>query len=193
MFKLGDRNWKPFSIKDIFVTETNGKKLQVPTGAYIHRDNLACGNTPRITVTSLNNGIDSFCKSKHNNYRTFKNFISVSFLGTIFYHPYSASIDMKVHCLQLKDKSLNRYLSEFLITEIRNAIVNASYGNQLSSTDLPHIKIILPVDKKGDPDYDFMEQFIKEREEKKRNEYIEYAKRKISEIELTIRETNGGG
>ena len=37
-------------------------------------------------------------------------FISVSFLGTVFYHPYKASLDMKVHSLKLKSKELNEYI-----------------------------------------------------------------------------------
>lgn len=173
---LTDREWKEFYIKDIFITEYRKTYpfFQIPTGAYIHKNNLSIGETPRVTVTSQNNGIDSYYNSTDKNYRTFKNFISISFLGTIFYHPYKASLDMKVHCLQLKNKNLNKYLSIFLISEIKKNIENASYANQLSSTDFPNKKIILPVADNNQPDYAYMEQYIKNLMLKKYNAYIEY-------------------
>jgi len=183
MRNVSDREWKTFTIQDLFVTDiTNRGEVQVPTGAYVEKKYLENGTLPRVTVTSLNNGIDGFYSSNHSNYRVFKNFISVSFLGTIFYQQGEASLDMKVHCLKLKDRELNWYLSAFLISEIRNSIADSSYGNQLSSTDLPRKKILLPVDKKGLPDYAFMEDFIKEREAKKRSEYLQYAKAQLDKL-----------
>ena len=179
MCDLSEKTWSEFFIKDLFITEIYKNKLQIPTGAYINKKDLQDGIIPRITVTSQNNGIDSFCISSHKNFRTFTNFISVSFLGTIFYHPYTASIDMKVHCLQLKDKTLNQYLSLFLISEIKKSIENASYGNQLSSTDLPNKKIMLPVDKNGNPDYEYMEKYIEKIASSKRQEYLEYCTNSI--------------
>lgn len=175
--------WKEFEIQNVFITEAKSKKSQVPTGAYIHKENLLNGTTPRITVTSQNNGIDGYYISSDKNYRVFSNFISVSFLGTIFYHPYEASLDMKVHCLKLKDRELNFHISMFLISEIKKSIENASYGNQLSSTDLPHKKIMLPINEFGKPDYEFMEQYIKEREAIKRKEYLKYCSTQLKKIE----------
>lgn len=173
MLNLNDRGWKAFAIKDIFITEQK-KIIQVPTGAYVHKTKLQNGKTPRITVTSFNNGVDGYYTSTDKNYRVFNNFISVSFLGTVFYHPYEASIDMKVHCLQLIDKRLNRYISKFLVAEIKQSISNASYGDQLSSTDLPNKMIMLPTTDDGTPDYAFMEQYIKEREDKLKQKYINF-------------------
>ena len=52
--------------------------IQVPTGAYINKEDLKKGDTPRITVSSKNNGVDGYYDSSHKNYRIHKNFISVS-------------------------------------------------------------------------------------------------------------------
>lgn len=172
MLSLNDRKWKEFFIKEIFITEINNRnQLQVPTGALVDKKYLSIGKEPRITVTSQNNGIYDFYTSQHKNYRVQNNFISVSFLGTIFYHPYQASLDMKVHCLKLKDRELDKYLSLFLITEIKKSIEDSSYGNQLSSTDLPRKKIMLPVDETGNPDYLFMSNYAKQIEKNKRESY----------------------
>ena len=40
-------------------------------------------------------------------------------------------------------------------------------------------KIVLPVDESGTPDYDFMEQYIKEREQQIVQKYIEYTGKNI--------------
>ena len=170
--KLEDREWKEFYFKDLFLTEKK-KKLQVPTGTYIHNDMLSNGITPRITVTSSNNGIYNYSISEHKNFRKYKNFISASFLGTVFYHQYEASIDMKVHALQLKNRELNSFLGVFFTTEIKKSISTASYGNQISSTDIPKKKILLPVNNKQ-PDYQFMEQYTKKIIKEKRDKYKKY-------------------
>ena len=181
MLSLNNREWKAFAIKDIFVTLNSGK--QVPTGAYIEKKYLHNGNTPRVTVTSTTNGIDNFWQTCHKNNREFENFISVNFLGDAFYQPYKASLDMKVHCLQLKDKPLNKDLALFLCSMLLNNTKNSNYGNQLSSTDIVDKKILLPIDSSNKPDYAFMEQFIAERESAKRKEYLEFAKAQLAQIE----------
>lgn len=172
---MRNREWKIFKISDIFETLNGTNGIQMPTGAYINRKDLKKGKIPRITVKDTNNGVDSFSYSEHNNFRTYKNFISVSFLGSVFYHPYKASLDMKVHALILKNRKLNLYIAEFLKIMIKNNLKNSSYGNQLSSTDLPNVKIYLPVNENEAPDYDFMENYIKEIKRvtsKKYNDYV---------------------
>ena len=94
----------------------------------------------------------------------FKNFISVSFLGGVFYHPHQVSIDMKVHVLIPREIKLNECIAQFIIVLIKNNLLHSSYGNQLSSTDLPRIKIMLPIDSAGNPNWQYMEDFIKAKE-----------------------------
>jgi hypothetical protein len=180
--KLTDREWKEFKIGDLFVLDEKKHKIpQIPTGACVHKNNLDKGNTPRITVTSMNNGIDNYWTSSHKNYRCYKNFMSVSFLGDCFYHRYKASLDMKVHCLKLKNYELNENMALFLLSCLKNNTKNSSYGNQLSSTDLPAKSILIPINRTGTPDYQFMEDYIKEIIQRKRKEYIEYAKGKLEQ------------
>ena len=160
MMKLNDREWKEFFIKDIVFLKKNDKQLQVPTGSNVSKSRLKKGAIPRITVTSHNNGIDSFYEGS-NLTREYENFISVSFLGDAFYHPYKATTDMKVHTFQL------------------------------ASTDLPLKKILLPVNSKGEPDYEFMEEYMKEKERKLKNRYKEYIKSNIKELQKRITKNRG--
>lgn len=159
--KIDIQNWKSFKIKDIFKTEQKGKQLQVPTGYMISKKHIKEGNIPRITVSGVNNGITGYFDSDHKDFRVYENFISISFLGTVFYQQQKASLDMKVHCLQLKDRPLNLFLGLFLVTIIRESIQNSSYSDQISSTVVPNLDIMLPIDKEGNPDYQYMELYIK--------------------------------
>ena len=142
---------------------------------------LEKGSTPRISVTSMNNGIVGYYKDVDSkNYRTYENCISVSFLGTVFYHPYRASFDMKVHCLKPIDRELRSGEALYLVACIQKLVNNNTYGNQTSSTDLPYMKIHLPVDKDGEPDWNYMQKRIEELE-KERIEELE--KERIEELE----------
>lgn len=170
MKKIDITEWKEFEIRELFLTENDRNKFQVPTGASIPKRYLRDGQTPRISATNVNNGILGYFEdvSYDKNYRCFENFISVSFLGTIFYHDYKASLDMKIHCLKLKDKELNKYIAFYLISVIRKVIQETEYKDQLSSTVLPYVKIKLPVDENKNPDWDYMENFIKRLETRER-------------------------
>ena len=171
---LEDKTWLPFKVKDLFETFKGSNGIQTHTGAYVPKNKLVAGRTPRITVRDTNNGVDGFYDSKDKNYREFENFISVSFLGSVFYHPYKASLDMKVHALILKDRNMNKYIAEFLKVMIKMNTQHSSYGNQLSSTDLPNLRILLPVDKNKMPDWQYMENYSMKVIYDKMNKYLKY-------------------
>lgn len=131
------------------------------TGAAISKNIFGEGTIPRITATSLNNGISLFTDNcQHKNFREAQNVISYSFLGDVFYHPYKLSLDMKIHFFSLKSRSLNQYIGLFLVQCLKNSIVDPSYGNQISIADLKKMKINLPINIGGSPNWDYMEQYI---------------------------------
>lgn len=108
---LNEKEWAGFQIGDVFETNTHGKKTYMPTGALVDVNRIGSGTIPRIRVTAQNNGINGFTKdSDDSSFRTFENFVSVSFLGSSFYHPYTASLDMKVHCLKFRKREMNVFL-----------------------------------------------------------------------------------
>lgn len=159
-------NWKEFRVGDLFETE-NGKR--VPTGAYVKKDVLFNnpGNIPRITVKGVNNGIDGHYSENidNSNYRICNNFISVSFLGDCFYQKYKASLDMKVHCLKPLNINLNDFIAIFIITVLKKEMSVYSYGDQLNSETLKDMSLKLPAKDDDTPDFDYMEEFIKTRED----------------------------
>lgn len=164
--------WGDFVVGELF--ETNGNKTY--TGAGIPKNNLEAGSTPRITVTDKNNGIIGYFNDTDNaNYRVYENFISVSFLGTVFWHPYKASVDMKVHVLnKSKGTELNEDRALFLVACIKKTIATFSYAEQLSASKLYDLTIKLPRKPSADPknytqkdiDWDYMDSFMQAIEEK---------------------------
>ncbi len=147
-------------------------KLDIPnfsigTGAYINKQVFKEGNTPRITVKGKNNGIFAkYTDVENRNYRTFENFISYSFLGTSFYHPYKASLDMKVHAIQTLKYKLNHYSGLFLVLVLLKTFAQ-DFDDQTSSTDLKESEIYLPAktinfdDDIYEPDWAKMENYVK--------------------------------
>lgn len=156
-------NWKVFKISEIF---------DVFTGASISQNNFSCGEIPRITATDMNNGIGLFTQRlKEKNFRVFKNFISISFLGSVFYHNYEASLDMKIHGLKIKGIELNSDLAQFLITCLKSSLPKVSYGNQLSSKDLVTKNVLLPIDENAQPNWKYMEEYVQNKTKKIKDTY----------------------
>lgn len=105
--KFDTSKWGEFRVKEIF---------QIETGTCVKKEHLQQGKIPRISVKGLNNGIQGYFKNTNaKNYREQENFISFSFLGTCFYHPYKASLDMKVHCLKPLNYILDKYSGLFSV------------------------------------------------------------------------------
>lgn len=160
--KIDTRNWKVFRISEVFEMNKKGKKISTPTGAKVRQNSLTKGSTPRITGTGINNGILDYFEdlSNNQNYRVYENFISVSFLGTVFYQKNKASLDMKVHCLKPIKHILNDYTGIFLVSLITESLKEISYSDQISSSVLPELTINLPTNKEGEPDWKYMEDYM---------------------------------
>lgn len=178
MKPIDTKTWKEFKISDLF--ETNNEKAY--TGASVKRENLIPGETPRVTVSNINNGITGYYEDiEDTNYRVYTNFISVSFLGTVFYHQYSASVDMKVHVLPklTNGRDLTTGIGLFLVSAIKASITRYTYANQTSSKVIYDTYIKLPVDQTGQPDWDYMEAFMEQINQQAQARLDEYKEGKL--------------
>lgn len=176
MKRIDTTNWKEFRVGDLFETQNIGKQKQVPTGASIPKlDLIENGSIPRVSVSGINNGIIGYFDYKRKStkdYRIYNNFISVSFLGTIFYHHGDATLDMKVHCLKPLNVVLNKYTGHFLVSALKSSLRSSSYADQISSTVLPNLFVNLPVDVNNQPDWHYMEQYMIKVEEKVKSDML---------------------
>ncbi|NHA62867.1 restriction endonuclease subunit S [Helicobacter pylori] len=175
--QLNAIKWGEFRLGDLF---------EIYTGSLLSQEDLAKGDIVRISVKSDNNGVyGHFDTLKNKKARHFENFISVNFFGNCFYHPYLASVEMKVHVLKLKNRLLTRRAGLFLANQLNKCFYGQfTYGTQLSSSKLKHnnFKIQLPLKPTAnaqtleDIDFTFMEKFIAELEQCRLAELQAYLK-----------------
>lgn len=77
---------------------------------------------------------------------------------------------MKVHCLKPVDIELNEYIGQFLVSAIKSSLRYYSYADQISSTVLPNLYIMLPSTTDHKPDWKYMEQYMQRIENKVTND-----------------------
>lgn len=169
--KLTDREWATFKIGKIF-------EIKKVTGLPI--ENYKNGDIPYISTSSVNNGATNFV-SASDEVISRKGTLSIDPIkGKVFYHPYDfvgrgfsgASINL------LYNDNLTEHNALFLATAIeKTATSKASYGYLFNGNRLKYGVILLPITAKGEPDYKFMEDYVKEIMHRKRQEYIDYAQK----------------
>lgn len=161
MLNLNDREWKAFELRNIF-ENFHGKRLV--------KTMRKKGAFPLLTAGNTNNGVTEFINNSDMNY--FQDFISVDMFGNAFYHPYNATGDDNIYFF--KCDKLSKYIKLFIVACINNQKVKFSYGKQFRQYNADNMHIMLPVAENGQPDYAFMEQYIREREVKLKQKYINY-------------------
>lgn len=163
-FKASGGKFEEFRIGDIF---------DIQTGSLLNSSVLINGDIKRISAKSEDNGvIGTYDTLNIDEARHYENFISVNFFGDVFYHPYLASVEMKVHvvkfkkceALAFKEIEFTNYSGLYISSCIKNILRGKfGYGNQLSSSKLRDgkFKILLPT-LGGKINFSFMEKFIEE-------------------------------
>lgn len=166
MLDLHDREWKEFRICDIFIIKA-GKRLT--------KSDMARGNKPFIGATDNNNGITEFVSNT--NVSEDCNVLGVNYNGSVvenFYHPYTCIFSDDVKRFQTKQVQGNKYIYLFMKTVILQQKCKYAYGYKFNEKRMQKQSLLLPVDESGNPDYAFMEQYIKEREQQIIQNYIDY-------------------
>ncbi|MGH2266889.1 restriction endonuclease subunit S [Campylobacter taeniopygiae] len=164
--------WKEFKISGIF-ENYHGKRL-------IEKQRLK-GDIPFLTAGENNNGISSFIG---NNILTHENFISVDMFGNSFYHSYRASGDDNIYFFI--NKNLSKYIKLFIVCCINKQKTKYSYGKQFRQTNADTCKILLPIDSKGNPHWQFMEDYMRAIEK-------EYLEKITAYYNAKLNENNRGG
>lgn len=165
MLSLNDREWKGFFISDI---------CDIESGRDIYDAERVKGHIPYITSTSANNGIKYYVSNINETLE--ENAISVNRNGSVgysFYHKYKALYSNDCRKLRLKQRR-NEFVSLFVTNQIKQQSEKYNYGYKMGTGRLKRQKIMLPITDDGEPDYDFMEQYIKEREDKLKQKYIDF-------------------
>lgn len=148
--------WKEFDFGNVFEFE-RGKRL-------VTLDQVD-GGIAYISSTKINNGIDNYITppdymTVYSNRMTVNNSGSV---GYVFYHPYEFVCSDHCTVIALKDisRTLNPYLAVFLKPVIECMKSKYNFAREISDARLSKEKISLPANSKGEPDWDYMEAYIK--------------------------------
>lgn len=158
--KIDTSSWKTFKFKDIFFFK-RGKR-------YKTEDHIS-GGIAYISSTKFNNGIDGYVSPPkymtiYNNKITLNNSGSI---GYCFYHPYDFVCSDHCTVIDILDKSqnLNIYIALFLKPIIEKIKVKYGFAREMSDDRLKNETVKLPINDNGDPDWEFIEMYMKKSSE----------------------------
>ena len=163
---LEEKEWLPVKLTDIFKIES-GKRLTV--------SDMKKGNTPFIGASDSNNGITNFISNR--NASLDKNVLGVNYNGSVvenFYHPYECLFSDDVKRFHLKNWTDGKFVLLFMKGLVLQQKSKFLYAYKFNEKRMKNQSIILPVDSKGNPDYRYMEQYIKNIFYKKYKDYLDF-------------------
>lgn len=166
LIPLADKQWKSFFIVDVFDTIQRGKRLKVA-------DHLV-GEVPYVSSSALNNGVDNFV-SNDKGVRKFSDCLSLANSGSVgssFYEPFE--FVASDHITHLKSKAFNKYHYLFLATMTGRLSQKYNFNREINDKRISREIILLPINDKGEPDYEYMEKYSKNLLCEKIQRYIKY-------------------
>jgi Type I restriction modification DNA specificity domain len=154
--ELDEVEWGEFKIEDIF---------HIKSGKRLTKKEMKNGKIPFVGSTNRNNGITNFVSNQNNSMDS--NVLGVNYNGSVvenFYHPYKCIFSDDVKRLSLKGMVGNKYIYLFIKTMILMQKKKYAYGYKFNGQRMKRQVILLPVTEKGQPDWNFMEQYMKRME-----------------------------
>ena len=165
--KLTDVEWGEFLFpkifSEIFIAKSSDSNA------------LSEGDIPFVGRSSVNNGFQGLYQVSESKIVK-KNCITVSMVGEprAFYQPYDFTCSQNI--LVLRNEILNKDISKFLISIINNYLISKGfgYGYPVGLNRVIKNKLMLPVDSQGQPNWQFMEDYIKQEQKQQAQKIIDY-------------------
>ena len=160
--------WKEFFFKDIFKEIKRGKRLT--------KSNQVDGIIPYVSSTSINNGVDNFI-GNNENVRMYSKNLSLANSGSVgscFYHHYEYVASDHVTALSL-EKS-DKYIYKFMSAIISRLEEKYSFNREINDKRISREKLFLPVDKNGEPHWEYMSNFVKKLEKENIEKILNFYK-----------------
>jgi hypothetical protein len=164
-------NWKEFKYEDVFRIEKGYYNKKPEAGPPLNGFYFVGASDSNNGITSWHSEDEIKSVSKTGSeddtldgklYRG--NCITVSNNGSVgcaFYQPIPFTCTHDVNPLYLSNQDLNKYIGLFICTIIELEKFRWAYGRKWRPVRMPSSIIKLPVNEKGDPDFQFMEDYIK--------------------------------
>ncbi|EAJ2437779.1 methyltransferase [Campylobacter upsaliensis] len=153
---LNIEKWGEFSLNSLFEVVLSKGDIKI--------DEVESGLIPLVSSGETNNGVVGYIDSRGDGKaEIFKgNTITIDMFCNAFYQKddFYAVSHGRVNILKPKF-ILNQYIAIFIITLIHQNKYRYSYGRALYSDEAKKMTIKLPINHKGELDFDFMENYIK--------------------------------
>ncbi|MBQ4105862.1 MAG: restriction endonuclease subunit S [Clostridia bacterium] len=155
MKQIDTKQWKEFVIKDLFTVKRPSARSQA---------NYEDGDVPFVASGNFNNGVLKYLQPKENEILDSGNCITVSPIdGSSFYQEddFLGRGGAGSSIILLYNPNLNLYNGYFIATVIRTVCRKYAYSDMANKDTIGAEKIKLPVDKAGNPDFSYMESYMK--------------------------------
>lgn len=148
---LENIDWHNFKLSDIF---------EITLGNPVHKNQIIKGKIPYITRTAKNNGIEAFCSAQRE-FINDGNCITIGAEGVVaFYQDQDFVSGNKINII--RSNNLNKYNAIFISTVLNYKNIGIfNYGYALVKKRLQNLYIKLPIDSNSQPNWQFMEDYIK--------------------------------
>ena len=163
---LKEKVWRAFFIGEIFDVIQRGKRLKTA-------DHLQ-GDKPYISSSAQNNGVDNFI-GNNENVRTFEDCLTIANSGSVgktFYHEYE--FIASDHVTALSSPRLNKYHYLFLAAQLNNLSEKYSFNREITDARIRRERLMLPVNDDGEPDFEYMENYVRAIEARQYKNYLDY-------------------
>lgn len=174
---LDSVEWGEFRIKDLF-------ELHLSKG-----DNQANlldeGNIPLVSSGLNINGISKFIREGDGKSDLFDGkILTVDMFGKAFYHEYNFfSVSHGRINILIPKFEITKFIAVFIVAEIDKNFSNVfSYNRMCSQKRLRSSKILLPIDSKGNPDWQFMEDYVKQEMQAQSQRIVSYYENKLLKL-----------
>ena len=158
--------WREFFVKDIFPQVQRGKRLI--------REHQIAGETPYVSSSALNNGVDNFIRNA-DGVRKFNNCLSLANSGSVgscFYEPFE--FVASDHVTHLKNDKLNAYQYLFVAAMLNRLSEKYNFNREINDNRISREKIFLPVDESGNPCWLLIENYMRNTVLRKYQEYVSF-------------------
>lgn len=165
---LVEKEWAHFKMPEVFNVIQRGKRLK-------NADHIP-GNIPYVSSTANNNGVDDYIEATSGT-RVFCDCISLAnsgSVGTAFYEPFA--FVASDHVTALKTDGLTKYEYLFIASMIEKQGSNFNFNREINDARIRNMQIMLPVTNSGEPDYEYMKQYVKNMMLCKYQQYLAFLK-----------------
>lgn len=154
---LSDRKWDYFTLDDIVSSIHNGKSYNASDLVVSDSEEYVS----YVTRTDENNGVSMYVQALDYQGLEKANAITIGdTTATIFFQEHEFITGP--HIIVIRADWLNVYTANFIITILNQEKYRYPvFGRAFTKDLIKHTKVYLPMDKDGNPDYQFMEDYIK--------------------------------